>query len=145
MDKSHVLMDSNMNRAVSYTEWPFFEKDMTNSCNFLYGQGRIQTSINDMERWVMGFLSDQGKDLFGQQMPIFESGTLNNKEKTDYGYGWSLTGYSTEETVYSHGGSWLSYRSLIIYNKSQDLWMVILSNYGGLYVYDLAAKILSDT
>ena len=47
------------NRAVSYSEWPFFENIDYNSCNALYGDGRIYSSLNDTEGWIKALDNDE--------------------------------------------------------------------------------------
>ncbi len=39
-------------RAISYSEWPFFEDIDFNTGNTIQGEGAVYTSLNDMELWL---------------------------------------------------------------------------------------------
>ena len=42
-----------LNRSLGIGEWPFFEPKDDHSCNYVFGDGGIYTSLNDYAKWAL--------------------------------------------------------------------------------------------
>jgi len=86
------------------------------------GDGAVFSSVKDMFLW----------DKFWYENPLignknlteaFHKPTLNNGEKSDYGFGWLIT-----EKGMWHNGAWLGAKTIIIRNTERKNCLVILDN-----------------
>ena len=92
----------------------------------LVGSGSFYSCLEDF------FLYDQalyGESLVSQasQAEAWTPGLLNNGEKTDYGFAWTIDSYRGAP-LYWHDGSWLAFYSLYVRLPAQKLSLVILAN-----------------
>jgi len=91
------------------------------------GDGMVKTTINDMLIWDRALytnklVSDADKNI------AFNGTTLNNGEKTNYGFGWFLkTLPEGNKTVY-HSGGWAGYITYLERQMETDKTIVILLN-----------------
>ncbi len=114
------------NRAVSYSGWPFFENIDYNSCNALYGDGRIYSSLDDTEGWIKALDNDE---LISPKMKekVFTPAITNNGDTLDYGYGWFFENFYKHKMIY-HDGGWLGFNTIIANFPEDNLWLVAYAN-----------------
>lgn len=125
-------------RAISYnpTRNGGFENADYHPLNLIYGDGGVNSSIDDMLLW------DQA--LYGEELvkaaslsEAFTSGRLNNGAATGYGFGWQIGQWGGLPTV-GHGGDWAGFRTHILRFPAQRVTVVVLSNNGS-FNHGLAA------
>jgi CubicO group peptidase (beta-lactamase class C family) len=92
----------------------------------LTGSGSIYSTLGDM------YLYDQALRNFELVSAetleeAFTSGTLNNGEAIDYGFGVELSEYSGYSYI-GHSGAWLGFESYYLHIPDQDLSVVVLLN-----------------
>lgn len=114
------------NRALGYSEWPFFELNDYNSGNYLYGEDGIYTSLEDMAEWIMSiesnlFVSNNMKKI------IFTGSKTNQGDAVEYGYGWELEDYYNHR-MFFHGGGWVGFNTWVANFPDQRLWLVAFAN-----------------
>ena len=102
------------------------------------GDGSVFSSIDDFVIWNKLWNSE---DLISESSKVeaFKVPTLNNGEKSYYGFGWSL---SPNNNAVWHNGSWLGARTLIIRNMDLKNCMVILDNSSSLYIDKMAQEMV---
>ncbi len=114
-------------RALGYrpSGGSFIETD-EDSLNCMMGAGGIYASLDDMQRWTTGL--EKSTLLPPQSMAeIFTSGTLDDGEPVDYGFGWTLETYRDQPRA-SHTGSWVGFRNYIAFYPQADMTVIMLSN-----------------
>lgn len=115
------------NRALGYdfVDGVFTENDY-DPLNGIVGSGGIYSNLNDMYRWDQALYTDQivSQELIAE---AFTSGTNNQGEKLDYGFGWRIDETHGHKRV-RHGGSWVGFRSHIARVPDLHFSIVILSN-----------------
>ena len=116
-----------MNRAISYAPAAggFRDADYT-PLNRIYGDGNVNTSIEDMYKWDQALYTDR---LVKQSTLAlaFTPATLNDGSRTNYGFGWTI-GEENGVRVISHGGAWVGFRTNITRIPSEHFSVVVLSN-----------------
>lgn len=93
----------------------------------LTGSGSIYTTLGDM------YLYDQAlrnNELVSAETldEAFTSGTLNNGESIEYGFGVDVSEYSGYEYI-GHSGAWLGFESYYLYIPEKNLSVVVLLNF----------------
>jgi CubicO group peptidase (beta-lactamase class C family) len=127
---SDQIIAPSPNRAVSYDAswifgWRYRNADST-ALNRIYGDGNVNTSLNDMYQWDRA-LSTDALVKQGTLAQAFQPSRLNDGTKSNYGFGWRLlTWYG--RPVLQHGGSWAGFRTNIVRVPSERLTVVVLSN-----------------
>ena len=114
-------------RALGYRplRGAFVEND-EDSLNCILGAGGIYSSLDDMQRWTVGL--ERSTLVAPQSMAeIFTSGTLDNGEPVDYGFGWTLETYRNQRRA-SHTGSWVGFRNYIAMFPESQMTVIMLSN-----------------
>ncbi len=100
-----------------------YEPDVLDNIN---GSGSIYSNLGDL------FLYDQAlrtNELVSAETltEAFTSGTLNNGESINYGFGWDVSEYNGEPYV-GHSGAWLGFESYFLRFTDRDLSVVVLLN-----------------
>jgi CubicO group peptidase (beta-lactamase class C family) len=128
------------NRAISYAEGPRRPVDYT-PLNLIYGDGNVNTTIGDMVRWDQALYTEK---LVGAATlkEGFTRGALNDGNKFDYGFGWSIRQRRGMDAV-QHDGAWVGFRSCIIRFPQRQFSIIILSNSSKGGVGKIAQKIES--
>lgn len=118
------------NRAVSYDSWWMFgwryRDDDYTPLNRIYGDGNVNTSLEDMARWV-GALCGESLVKQATLAEAFEPMRLNDGKSSPYGFGWRLLEWDGQR-VFQHGGAWAGFRSNIVLVPPCRLTVVVLSN-----------------
>src|SRR4029077_7905233 len=90
------------------------------------GDGSIQTSVEDLQRWDENFSNAKlgGPDLI-RRMQV--AGKLNNGQEHGYAAGLEITKYAEQPTV-RHGGAWAGYRAELLRFPQQHTSIAVLCN-----------------
>jgi CubicO group peptidase (beta-lactamase class C family) len=137
---SDQVLAPSANRAISYRpRGGKYENADFSPLNRIYGDGNVNTSLEDMFKWDQALYGDA---LVKQSTlaQAFEPMTLNDGSKSDYGFGWRLMRWN-DQRVYTHGGSWAGFRTSILRVPSERLTVVVLANAANMAPPDLAQKI----
>ena len=139
MDTSFIrdeLTERNIhNRALGYSHWPWFDENDEGPCNYNYGDGAVYTNINDYAKWLLSLHSDTLFNSSSKQK-IFSTYINESGGIVNYGYGWILDKINGQE-AYLHNGSWQGSKSVVAFFPKNKLWIIILSNYGGIQLSDV--------
>lgn len=94
--------------------------------NCILGAGGIYSSVEDLHRWTRA-LDDATLVSATTLAEAFTSGTLDDGEPVDYGFGWTLDVYRGQSRA-SHTGSWVGFRNYIARYPDAGLTILMLSN-----------------
>jgi CubicO group peptidase (beta-lactamase class C family) len=130
------------NRAYGYDpDGDGFKLDDYDPLNAIIGSGGVYSTINDLVRW------DQA--LYGEALVskktldlAFTSGTSNNGESLDYGFGWRIESFGGHKRV-RHSGSWVGFRSHIARIPDLHFTIIMLSNRGDVDLESYVDRITS--
>lgn len=90
------------------------------------GAGALYSTTKDLYTWNEAVFN--GKVLSDESLKAaFTPGLLNNKEKTDYGYGWSLGDFRGYKLI-SHGGGLHGFLSYLERQPEKKVTVVVLCN-----------------
>ncbi|WP_264532317.1 serine hydrolase domain-containing protein [Flavobacterium sp. N502540] len=91
-----------------------------------YASGSIMSNVDDLWKWQNAVRSNT---LLSPAFTLkaFTNYQLNNKTNIDYGYGWHLEKVKNK-MVYEHGGSIFGFKSMGIYEPTEQIYVVGLSN-----------------
>jgi len=104
------------------------------------GDGGVYTSVHDYFLWDEALYTERlvPADLLQQ---AFTSGTLNNGEKTGYGFGWEVGTYQGIPCI-SHTGSTIGFRTAVQRFPTKHFSVVVLVNRAGASPWDTASAIV---
>ena len=108
-----------------------------------YAAGSIMSNVDDMLKWQTAITTD----VFVKEATIdkaFKNYKLNNGEKINYGYGWSLNEINDVPTI-EHGGAIPGYLSMGVFIPSDNVYVIVFSNCGCKSPTNTALKIASLT
>jgi CubicO group peptidase (beta-lactamase class C family) len=90
------------------------------------GDGSIQTSVEDLQRWDENFYTAKigGADLIKQMQVV---GKLNNGQEHGYAAGLEIMKYRGQPVV-RHGGSWAGYRAELMRFPQEHTSIAVLCN-----------------
>ena len=90
------------------------------------GDGSVQTSVEDLQRWDENFYSDKlgGEELIRQMQVV---GKLNNGKEHGYAAGLEISTYRGQPVV-RHGGAWAGYRAELLRFPKQHTSIAVLCN-----------------
>ncbi len=94
--------------------------------NGMHGDGETYSIASDMFKWDRALYTEK---LVSHETleEAFSPATLNNGEKTEYGFGWGLSTDDEGRKIVSHGGGWVGFRSEIVREIEKGDLTVILS------------------
>jgi CubicO group peptidase (beta-lactamase class C family) len=97
------------------------------SMDGIVGDGTVNSTITDLLKWDRALYT---KKLISEKSKIetFSEGILNDKTKTDYGFGWELKSNGIFGRILSHGGSWPGYKTYIERHIENDKTIIMLQN-----------------
>lgn len=115
-----------INRVSGYREKNGYINTNYISFSIPYASGSIMSNVDDMLQWQKALNENV---LFNAVFTekAFTNYQLNNGEKIDYGYGWHIETIKNK-TVRDHGGSIFGFKSMGVYEPSQDIYVIGLSN-----------------
>jgi CubicO group peptidase (beta-lactamase class C family) len=114
------------NRASGYGKTDQFVNAQYLSLTLPYAAGSIMSTVDDMLKWQTAI----GTNVFVKKETInkvFTNYTLNNGDKINYGYGWSLNEINDVATI-EHGGAIPGYLSMGIFVPSENVYVILFSN-----------------
>src|SRR5215213_3855133 len=116
------------NRAISYApEVECFRNIDYTPLNLIYGDGNVNTSLEDMYRWDQALYTERlVKQATLKQ--AFTPAKLNDGSPTRYGFGWSISDLNGLP-VLAHGGAWVGFRTSIARFPSERFTVIMLSNF----------------
>lgn len=94
--------------------------------NAIVGSGSIFSTLKDLVRWDQALYTDNLVSAATLDL-AFTSGTNNNGEPLDYGFGWRIDEYAGYKRL-RHGGSWVGFRSHIARIPELRFTVIVLSN-----------------
>lgn len=95
--------------------------------NDVRGDGGIYSTLEDLFKWNMALANHTiiSKDYLDE---AWSPGTLNNGEKTKYGFGWFLEqDANTPKTVF-HSGGWVGFRTFLYNEVETKSGFILLTN-----------------
>ena len=92
------------------------------------GDGSVNSTVIDLLKWDKALYADK---LISKESKkeIFTSSELNDKSKTDYGFGWFIEDNGVYGNLVKHTGGWPGYRTLIERHTQNDKTIIVLLNY----------------
>ncbi len=90
------------------------------------GDGGIYSSVIDLYHWQQALWQAKLISKAGLERMI-SPGKLNDGSLTSYGYGWVV---NPAHHLVLHNGSWVGFRSLLVYNHKRGHLIVALNNNG---------------
>ena len=127
------------NRASGYQKREEFSNAQYISLTLPYAAGSVMSTVDDMLKWQTAITDD----VFVKEATIdkaFTNYTLNNGDKINYGYGWSLNEISDIATI-EHGGAIPGYLSMGVFVPSKNVYVILFSNCGCKSPTDAALEI----
>lgn len=96
------------------------------------GSGNVYSSIDDLYEWQKTFFNE---DVLSNTIlnKSFEPTLLNNKEKSNYGFGWHLSDNGSDNKYIYHTGAIAGFSTSIYRNISNNSGWIILTNNGNGY------------
>tara|TARA_R110001592_G_scaffold69808_2_gene214178 strand:- start:2341 stop:3993 length:1653 start_codon:yes stop_codon:yes gene_type:complete len=116
------------NRASGYEKTAEFVNAPYLSLTLPYAAGSIMSSVDDMLKWQTAITNN----VFVKKETMakaFTNYTLNNGDKINYGYGWSLNEIIDVPTI-EHGGAIPGYLSMGVFVPSENVYVIVFSNCG---------------
>jgi CubicO group peptidase (beta-lactamase class C family) len=126
-------------RVLGYTEWPFFELDDEYPGDFVYGDGGIYSSLDDLHHLILAIENE--RILTSEIKEKILNYALNNSnQRINYGYGWYIDKYRGIKE-YNNSGEWTGFRNHIASFPEINLWIIILANSNGTQARAISNKI----
>lgn len=91
-----------------------------------YASGSIMSNVDDMLKWQYA-ISNHKLLSASFTEKAFINYSLNNGQQIDYGYGWHIEKIK-DKLVHDHGGSIFGFKSMGVYEPSQQIYVIGLSN-----------------
>jgi CubicO group peptidase (beta-lactamase class C family) len=114
------------NRVSGYRDKQGYVNANYISFSIPYATGAIMSNVDDLLKWQNALNTNLLlSPAFAEK--AFTNYELNNGKKIDYGYGWHLEKLK-DKTVREHGGSIFGFKSMGIYEPSEQIYVVGLSN-----------------
>ena len=112
------------NRAVGYNQ----AGELDDYEIFTTGAGGMFSTLDDLHLWDQALYTEKliSKSTLEE---AFTSATLNNGEKTNYGYGWGVSEKDGHKVV-QHSGGLSGYRTFLKRNLYNNSGYIILTNHG---------------
>lgn len=94
----------------------------------IVGDGSVNSTVIDLLKWDRALYADK---LISKESKkeIFTSSELNDKSKTDYGFGWFVEDNGVYGNLVKHTGGWPGYRTIIERHTQNDKTIIVLLNY----------------
>ena len=112
------------NRAVGHEEGEPFE---VTPLDDVYGDGAVQTTLDDLERWNAAIDANTLVSAATQEL-AWTRGTLGDGEPTSYGFGWFASDDDDARWV-NHEGSYGGFTTYYCKEIDRALSVIVLSNF----------------
>lgn len=93
----------------------------------LYGGGRLFSTTEDLLKWDRALYSESILSNSDKEK-VFSNNIINNRENTNYGYGWMIDHNSEYGKIVYHSGRWGGYITYIERHLKSDKTIIILQN-----------------
>ncbi len=93
----------------------------------IVGDGTVNSTTVDLLKWDRAMYTNK---LISKESKneVFTSSELNDKTKTDYGFGWFIEDNGVYGNIVKHTGGWPGYRTLIDRHTQNDKTIIVLLN-----------------
>ncbi|MBC8045443.1 MAG: beta-lactamase family protein, partial [Fimbriimonadaceae bacterium] len=94
----------------------------------IVGDGTVNSTVIDLLKWDRALYTDK---LISKESKneIFTSAEINDKSKTDYGFGWFIEDNGVYGNIVNHTGGWPGYMTFIDRHIQNDYTIIVLLNY----------------
>jgi CubicO group peptidase (beta-lactamase class C family) len=114
------------NRVSGYRDREGYVNANYISFSIPYASGSILSTVDDLLKWQYAINANTLLNpAFTEK--AFVNYTLNNRTNIDYGYGWHLEKVK-DKIVREHGGSIFGFKSMGVYEPTEQIYVVGLSN-----------------
>jgi CubicO group peptidase (beta-lactamase class C family) len=114
------------NRVSGYRDKDGFVNANYISFSIPYASGSIMSNVDDMLKWQNAINTNVLLSAAFTEK-LFTNYELDNGTKIDYGYGWHLEKVK-DKTVREHGGSIFGFKSMGVYEPTDQIYVIGLSN-----------------
>ncbi|MFC4476745.1 serine hydrolase domain-containing protein [Flavobacterium chungangensis] len=114
------------NRVSGYRDSNGYVNTNYISFSIPYASGSIMTTVDDLLKWQNAINSNVLLNPIYTEK-AFTNYKLNNRTYIDYGYGWHLEKVKNK-IVREHGGSIFGFKSMGVYEPTEQIYVVGLSN-----------------
>lgn len=104
------------------------EYHMTKYLDGIVGDGMVSSNLSDMLKWDQALYTNSIVNENDKQL-IFASYKINEKRKTNYGYGWQIYNSKKYGKIVSHGGEWAGYRTYFERHLDKKYTVIMLQNF----------------
>lgn len=94
----------------------------------IVGDGTVNSTVIDLLKWDRALYEDKLVSKESKK-EIFTPAELNDKTKTDYGFGWFLQNNGVYGNLVAHTGGWPGYMTMIERHVQNDKTIIALLNY----------------
>jgi len=114
------------NRASGYHMKDDYQNSRYVSYTLSYAAGALMSTVIDLNIWQQALIANKlvKKETIQK---TFTNYSLNNGEKTNYGYGWKIKTLEGKPS-YEHSGFIFGFKSMTVYLPESDIYVVGLSN-----------------
>lgn len=114
------------NRVSGYRDRNGYVNTNYISFSIPYASGSIMSTVDDLLKWQNAINANIVLSLVYTEK-AFTNYKLNNGTHIDYGYGWHLEKVKNK-TIREHGGSIFGFKSMGVYEPTEQIYVVGLSN-----------------
>lgn len=114
------------NRVSGYRDKEGYVNATYISFSIPYASGSIMSSVDDMLKWQNAIDANVLLNSISTEK-VFTNYKLNNGANIDYGYGWHIKELN-KKLVREHGGSIFGFKTMGIYEPTEQIYVVGLSN-----------------
>lgn len=97
------------------------------------GDGCVNSTINDLLKWDRALYSTVLLPKKSMK-EMFTVARLNDKSKTNYGFGWQVDKHPVYGIIASHSGGWPGYVTFIDRHLSHDKTLIFLQNHNNVSI-----------
>ncbi len=130
LDMKQTLFLEDYTEVIPHSAISYYLKDGTfhKSVNNLtaVGSSSLFASVTDLTKWAI-HLDQPGEEKQNVVERMFTKGVLNNGEENSYAFGLDVRDVNGIRQI-SHGGSWASFRTYLLYLPKYHLSVIVLNN-----------------
>ena len=125
-DKSRIIK----NRASGYQPTAQGFRNATQiSMTIPYAAGSLMSCVDDLFLWHKA-IRDNTLISASSKAKAHTNTTLNNGERTNYGYGWQINELNNKQSI-EHGGGIFGFVTQGVYVPDEDIYAIVLTNANG--------------
>ncbi len=94
----------------------------------IVGDGCVNSTVNDLLKWDRALYTNTLLSAAGMKQ-VFETATIKDGSRTDYGFGWAIENNADFGKLTSHSGGWPGYLTYIDRHVDNDRTIIILQNH----------------